>query len=61
MNRYICTKKEPWVPGKGDIASHPDAILVKDNDDYIDIYDCPNCNKRFKVERSISFKVEVAN
>ena len=54
MSRFICTKENPWIKGKGPVA-HPDAVYKHDvydqtanHDDYM-VYRCPNCDLTFNV------------
>lgn len=48
MERYICTKADPWTPEKADRAAHPDAEQIGETDDS-ETYRCPNCGTRFEV------------
>jgi len=55
IDRYVCTKDEPWSQEKGEFSAHPDAREVGEQQDGypggdIVTYHCPNCNLRFKVE-----------
>ena len=52
--RSVCTKNQPWKPGKGK-AIHPEAILVADDYDSTGCHDdfsryrCPHCGLEFTV------------
>lgn len=52
--RHVCTADDPWMPEKGDRAVHPSARCVRTGGGYpggdIDVYICPHCDLRFKVE-----------
>ena len=52
--RHVCSASDPWSPEKTERATHPDAVYVGSRDRWpggdIDIYDCPHCGLRFKVE-----------
>jgi hypothetical protein len=53
MDRYICTKDNPWNPKLGR-AAHPDATYIRDKDygdgECTEVYLCPHCGKYFEVE-----------
>lgn len=52
--RHVCTAEDPWGPEKEGGAVHPDAKYVGEEDGWpsgdLDVYLCPNCGLRFKVE-----------
>lgn len=54
LNRFTCTKEEPWSEEKGP-SFHPDSIAVSEPDDVAFSannktgYECPNCGLRFRV------------
>lgn len=50
MDRFICTKENPWTEDKGR-AQHPDAVSAGEcSDSCCDYYRCPHCGLRFTVE-----------
>lgn len=55
-DRFICTAAEPWYPGLGKYALHPDAELVDvESGQYGDEYEkyhCPHCHITFWTEVS---------
>ena len=52
--RHVCTADDPWTPDKSGRATHPDAVLLRDEDGYpggdVDVYRCPHCGLTFRVE-----------
>lgn len=53
--RYRCTKKNPWTPGKGGRVEHEDVREVGTQEDGfpggdIVTYECKNCGHRWKQE-----------
>jgi hypothetical protein len=52
VERYKCTKENPWTKDKGNYAEHPDAVYLNDEDhgggDCVACYNCPNCGLYFK-------------
>jgi hypothetical protein len=51
---HTCTAADPWAPGKGTPALHPDAETLADRDfgggEYCEKYRCPHCGLTFYVE-----------
>ena len=51
LERFVCTKENPWSKDKSQFAHHPDAIDVGEClDGCCDYYRCPHCGERFRVE-----------
>jgi len=54
LNRFICTKENPWTKEKSDRANHPDAKYIRDKDygngENVACYKCPNCGLYFEEE-----------
>ena len=52
---HICTSDDPWTEVKGVPATHPDAKLVREHDDWYDgcdleDYECPHCGVKWTKE-----------